>query len=88
MKKDDGLVICPYYGSCTPQWIICGGMLSGTELTKTKFVSTAAREEHMDEFCKTYCWQGCVIAQAIDEIMGCFSLQNEAKNKNNVTPKK
>lgn len=68
MKKDDEVAICPFYGSSTPQSLVCEGVLGQSVFTKTKFKSEEARLVYMSNFCNTYCWRGCVIAQAIEEM--------------------
>lgn len=58
--------ICPFYKHETSQVIYCDGVQEGSVL-HLAFASKTDAKEYKDSFCHTACWQGCMIAQMLED---------------------
>ena len=57
-------VICPFWGAKTTLKINCSGH-PNLHLIAPTFRRNGDRDQWIADFCFSYCWEGCPVAQAI-----------------------
>lgn len=61
----DVCVVCPFFRTATKSKIYCQGAVEGTKSTTLFFDTSNQKERHLNNFCSSYCWEGCTVAQSI-----------------------
>lgn len=60
---------CPYFHSETGKKIYCSANMEGANIALC-FTDAEKKEEYQENFCFTFCFKGCRIAQLIEEENG------------------
>lgn len=58
---------CPFYKTDSKSKICCQGAVDFCKSTTLFFNTPDAKDDYMQQFCRTYCYKGCVIAQAAEQ---------------------
>lgn len=73
---DDVDIVCPFFKhkenkdlvkKIEPFVIGCEGAFEGSLVILHYFQSGAKRNRHLNDFCKSKCWQGCPYAQMLND---------------------
>nr|DAI32649.1 MAG TPA: hypothetical protein [Caudoviricetes sp.]DAI49115.1 MAG TPA: hypothetical protein [Bacteriophage sp.] len=58
---------CPFYSYDSQSKICCFGAVLKSKSTTLFFDSPQDKENHFNDFCGSYCWRGCPLAQTISK---------------------
>lgn len=67
MKLKENKAKCPFYSYDSQSKICCFGVVYKSKSTTLFFDSPQDKENHFDNFCGSYCWKGCPLAQTISK---------------------
>lgn len=67
MPRIDMDIKCPFYKRVYRSFIYCDPIGEEMHHTAACFRNTAERNNYINDFCATHCWQGCAVAQACME---------------------
>ena len=62
-SRIDSGIICPFYKTVYRHMIYCEPVAADADRTANVLKTKAARNEYIENFCASYCWESCVIAQ-------------------------
>lgn len=63
MQRVDMKFKCPYYKGCYKNMIYCDSLSDRMKKEAMIFKDVKDRDDYIDDFCGSYCWQSCVHAR-------------------------
>lgn len=67
LKLKENKAKCPFYSYDSQSKICCFGAVFKSKSTTLFFDSPQDKENHFNDFCGSYCWRGCPLAQTISK---------------------